>query len=304
MIHHHSKYHHIDSAFIYGFAVLSVIALFHFENYITHYQKRYDSRIEQTKHVSIFREDVFSNIKIKGKSYVVYDIVDQKVIAGKNIDTTLPLASVTKVMTAITARRHFDKETLITITNKNSNDFGLKKGQVWTLDELLKYTLTISSNNGAEAIAEALGGRKKFISQMNHDAYDLGLSMYFTNPAGLDESGKIGGLGSSLAVAKMFTLARREFPEIFDVTTKKRVTVHTTTTRLHGIPNTNQEVANLSGIEASKTGFTDMAGGNLAVIVDITVGHPVVIVVLGSTHEERFSDVEVLYQALQKSLKK
>ena len=71
---------------------------------------------------------------------------------------------------------------------------------------------------------------------------------------------------------------------------------------LGGIPNTNQTIETLSGAEASKTGYTDRAGGNLAVIVDISVGHPIVIVVLGSTRQGRFQDIDVLYKALRASV--
>ena len=183
-------------------------------------------------------------------------------------------------------------------------DLGLKKGQVFELDELLKYTLVFSSNDGAQAIADGLGGRTFFVNQMNVDAAKLGLELFFTQPAGLDEGGKIGGLGSAHSAAKLIALARKDFPEVFDATTKTRTTVTSSTGKIMGVPNTNQDVVNFSGLEASKTGFTDLAGGNLAVVVDIAVGHPVAIVVLGSTHEERFSDVEKLYHALQKSIVK
>ena len=58
--------------------------------------------------------------------------------------------------------------------------------------------------------------------------------------------------------------------------------------------NTNTEITKLPQVLASKTGFTDLAGGNLAVVVDVGLNHPVVIVVLGSSKEGRFSDVEFL----------
>jgi D-alanyl-D-alanine carboxypeptidase len=47
----------------------------------------------------------------------------------------------------------------------------------------------------------------------------------------------------------------------------------------------------------SKTGYTDLAGGNLAVVFDAGIGHPVAVVVLGSTKEERFTDVQRLVRA-------
>ncbi|MEX0909775.1 MAG: hypothetical protein WDZ75_00595, partial [Candidatus Paceibacterota bacterium] len=60
--------------------------------------------------------------------------------------------------------------------------------------------------------------------------------------------------------------------------------------------NTNQLTRSIPGLLASKTGYTLQAGGNLAVVVDIGFMRPVVIVVLGSTREGRFADVEKLYE--------
>lgn len=302
----HSRNHHIDSAFVYGLAVLLVLAISNVERILTRV-KLNNFNFTNSKKIespSFFKQDTFSKIKIKGKAYVVYDIVDQRIIAEKNSNVMLPIASITKVMTAITARNHYSKNKLITIrpiSIDGAYDLGLKNGQVFELDELLKYTLVFSSNDGAQAISDGLGGRKAFVSQMNIDAKNLGLDLYFTQPAGLDENGKLGGVGSALSVAKMIRIARKEFPEILDATTRTRVSVNSSTGKITGIPNTNQDVYNLRGIEASKTGFTDDAGGNLVVVVDISIGHPVAIVVLGSTRLERFSDVQMLYNALQKS---
>jgi len=306
----HSRHHHADSAIIYGLAVLAVLVLANIEKPFHFFQ---ESISPQTRKNEIKKETItfdkkhFSNIQIRGKAYVVYDIVGDTVVVGKNANVSLPLASITKIMTLVTARLHHNKDKKIVITSKSLDneggyDLGLKNGQVWTLNELLKYTLVISSNDGSRAIADSLGGRKIFVDQMNKDAQTLGLDLHFTHPSGLDENGQIGGKGSALSVAKLFAYARRSFPEILDATTKTRVSVVSNTGKISGIPNTNQKVYNLEGLEASKTGFTDLAGANLAVIVDVGIGNPVVIVVLGSTHEERFSDVEKLQKALQKSI--
>jgi D-alanyl-D-alanine carboxypeptidase len=303
----HSRYHQVDSAIMYGLAIIAVIFLANIKN-IPHKVGVISTPFhEDSVALPMFNQEAFSKVKIQGEAYVVYDIVDQKVIAGKNENLVLPLASVTKVMTLITARTHYAGNKHITITPQSIDegyDLGLRKNQIFDLDELLKYTLVFSSNDGAQAIADTLGGRSVFISQMNKDAENFGLPLVFTHPAGLDEKGKIGGLGSALSVAKMIAIARREFPEILEATTKTRVTVLSSTGKITGVPNTNQEVPDFLGIEASKTGFTDLAGGNLVIIVDVALGHPVAIVVLHSTHEERFSDIQILYKALQNSIQK
>jgi D-alanyl-D-alanine carboxypeptidase len=302
---HKAKQDYMEMSYLYGGAIailifLSLIALpidtSHFGLFVP----------KEEVDTSVYVSSAFENVSIAAQSYVVYDLVDKKVIASKNADETLPLASITKLMMAITALANHGKDAKITISPasiEDGYDLGLKKGQVWSLSELLKYTLVFSSNDGARAIADAFGGRKDFVAQMNTQSALLGLGLVFTDPAGEDINGQIGGKGTALDVAKLFAFARKLYPEILDATTKTRVTALASNGRISGIPNTNQDIENLFGAEVSKTGFTDSAGGNLGVVVDIALGHPVAIVVLGSTREERFTDMEQLYQALLKSLK-
>ncbi len=98
----HSKHHHIDIAFVYGLAVISVLALSNVERMVTRVQETILPT--HTQHVEtspLFKSEAFSGVVVKGKAYVVYDIVDEKVIAGKNQEVVLPLASITKVMMAV-----------------------------------------------------------------------------------------------------------------------------------------------------------------------------------------------------------
>ncbi len=301
-----SRHDYIELSYIYGVAIVVVIFLSLVA--LPMDTANFGLVVPKTEEVefSPYASDAFNDVVVKAEAYIVYDLVDKKVIAQRNSTIPLPLASITKVMTAVTARTHYEEDTKITITPESVEegyDLGLKKGQVWKLSELLKYTLVFSSNDGAHAVADGLGGRKKFIEQMNTDSTLLGLAFTFTDPAGLDVGEKIGGTGTALDVAKLFGIARKKYPEIFESTTKTRLTVFATKEPIIGIPNTNQEITNLFGAEVSKTGFTDSAGGNLGVVVDVALGHPVVIVVLGSTKEERFVDTENLYKALLTSIK-
>jgi D-alanyl-D-alanine carboxypeptidase len=302
---HKAKQDYMELSYVYGaaIAVLIFLSLLAVPIDTSHFGLLVP---KEDTDKSVYLSSAFENVSITAQAYVVYDLVDKKVIASKNADENLPLASITKLMMAITALANHSKDTKITINPasiEDGYDLGLKKGQVWSLSELLKYTLVFSSNDGARAIADAFGGRKDFVAQMNTQSALLGLGLVFTDPAGEDLNGQIGGRGTALDVAKLFASARKLYPEILDATTKTRVTALASNGRVSGIPNTNQDIDNLFGAEVSKTGFTDSAGGNLGVIVDIALGHPVAIVVLGSTREERFTDMEELYQALLKSLK-
>ncbi len=280
------------------------IMMYTIDRYST-FKKNTSQNQEQEPSQTLFDESLFSTVTVQAKAYIVYDIVDQKIIASKNEMEVLPLASITKIMTALSAVLHKNRSDKIMITSKSIEDgydLGLTDKQIWKLSELLKYTLIFSSNDGAEVIADSFGGKEFFVSQMNTDAKNLGLTLIFTDPAGRDSNRDIGGLGNALEVAKLFAIARETIPEILDATTKKRESVATNSGKLRGIPNTNQTIEDLPGAEASKTGYTDIAGGNLGVIVDVSIGHPVVIVVLGSTKDGRFKDVDVLYKTLRSSM--
>ncbi len=242
----------------------------------------------------------------EAKAFVVYDIATQKIIVSKNENVVLPLASMTKLATAVTAMELASSTKRITITPDildEGYDIGLLRGQQFTLGELIKYMLVFSSNDGANAIAQTLGGKKYFIDAMNTLAIRENMkTLFFTNPNGLDSKTEFGGIGSSLDVARLMAYAYQHIPALLDATTKSRAKILSSTGMLTGIPNTNQFVEHFSGISGSKTGFTDEAGGNLTVVFDIALGRPVVIVVMGSTKSDRFIDVEKLYTFAKKAL--
>lgn len=301
------KTDYINLFVVYGLSIMFVICLSLTYKVISHNtldKKIPENQKKEEQSKEIFDKHIFQNIPIQGRAYVVYDILNHEVLASKNETEVLPLASLTKVMTAVSSMLHASPDTKVTITKKSIEgdyDLGLKNNQVWRLDELLKYTLVFSSNDGAAAVANTFGGRDVFVAQMNSDAKVMGLNFVFTDPAGRDLHGKIGGKGNALDAAKLLEIARKQIPDILDATTKKYQTVLTSSEKIIGIPNTNQMIESIPGAEVSKTGFTDLAGGNLGVIVDVSVGHPVAIIVLGSTRNGRFEDVRILYDVLRKS---
>ena len=114
----------------------------------------------------------------------------------------LPMLSTTKLMTASLAVESGNLDQKITITNAMSSDisqlsadsalFGIKKGETYSLRELLYGLLFVSGNDAAIAIADALGGNAQhFVAQMNQKAHQLGMyDTQFVNPHGLLDSGQ------------------------------------------------------------------------------------------------------------------
>jgi D-alanyl-D-alanine carboxypeptidase (penicillin-binding protein 5/6) len=134
---------------------------------------------------------------------------------------------------------------------------------------------------------------------MNILVKNLGLgSLVFFNESGLDvDLNNAGAYGSARDIAHLFAYAILARPRVLEATTFDRFTSVSTTGLRYDAVNTNKIVNQIPGIMGSKTGFTDLAGGNLAVVFDSSIGHPVVVVVLGSTVDGRFDDVMRLVNA-------
>src|ERR1700733_5661431 len=136
---------------------------------------------------------LFSDVNLQAKSAYVFDVAQNKVIYEKNQNVQLPLASLTKLMTALVATSLEPNDFKITIQKEfleEDGDNGLLPGETWTLQNLLNFSLIVSSNDGARAISSSVGaallnttdmdaGRKEFISKMNDMAKTLGLSQTY-----------------------------------------------------------------------------------------------------------------------------
>ncbi len=254
--------------------------------------------------------DPFQGVALSAKSAFVWDIKEHKKLFGKNEYDHLPLASVTKVMMALVALENNSSDRTVTVSAndlKEDGDQGLLAGEKWKLSDLINFTLVTSSNDGASAIA-AVGlatlpentsrdeQKRTFIEAMNQKARSIGLlDTQYSNESGLDiDSYQSGGNGSARDMAMLYEYVWRKYPKLFEATAYKNEEVRSLSGIVHHIANTNDYVDRIPGIIGSKTGFTDLAGGNLVIIADIGIDHPVVIAVLGSTRTDRFSDVEKL----------
>ena len=262
----------------------------------------------------------FDGVALTARAAVVLDIATGEVIFEKNANAQLPLASLTKIMTAETALASASRYALVSILPEfleTEGDSGLKSEEAWPLGNLLSFMLVSSSNDGAAAAA-AVGGsflsqsgvradnREAFIAAMNAAAAARGLaSMYFLNETGLDETSEIaGGYGSARDAARLIASAYIAHSELFAPTTEGAAIFTEENGKMHDANNTNKAVDLIPMLRASKTGFTDLAGGNLAIVFDAGIAKPIAVVVLGSTEEGRFADVQDLVAATLQFLQK
>lgn len=246
----------------------------------------------------------FESLSLEGKGIVVYDVINKRELFSKNPDEPMPLASLTKVLTALIASRKTADNEQIKITREDlepEGDSRLVVGDTWRAKDLRDFTLITSSNDGAFALAALTESEPRFVEEMNDTASEIGLSSCkFFNEHGLDREVDLGGAyGSARDMALLFEYALKNYPEVLEATRYKNLEFQSAEKK-YPAENTNMVVDKIPNIIASKTGYTDLAGGNLVVAYDAGLGRPIVVSVLGSTEEGRFNDVLQLVEASRK----
>ena len=248
--------------------------------------------------------DSFANVPIEAKAAIVYDLATGKTLYAKHADAQLPLASLTKLLTMYTAFKELSPTTPITIPEDATHlsaPHAFKAGETLSLEDLARITLTASLNDGATAIAEATAAHEKrsLSTMLANAAAGLDLAeTYAVNGSGLDVNTAVsGGYGSAHDLARLAGALVAEAPSVALATTQSTAHASSTDGTSFTVKNTDPIVDNVPNLFLSKTGYTDLAGGNLALVFDAGIGHPIAVVVLGSTEKARFTDGAALVAA-------
>ena len=292
-------------AFVAGLVFLGVKRALYFEE---QYEKTLFV-LEEKNNLLFEEDDLFGELSLSAEAFFVWDAKTGEKLGGRNEETQLPLASLTKLMTILVASELSTPQTVIKIKPNDLNtsgDNGLVVGEEWKFSDIIDFILLTSSNDGAQALASVAGAfdlkgqtqAELFIDLMNQKAQQLGMSQtFFLNGTGLDiNETTSGAYGSAKDITLLVENILRDYPNLLEVSAYGQAEINSNTVT-HQVGNTNSEVEFLPNVIASKTGFTDLAGGNLIVVFDAGINHPVIVSVLGSTKEERFRDVEKLIWA-------
>lgn len=249
----------------------------------------------------------YANISLIGKAAIVYDLTNGQTLYAQNAYTPLPLASITKLLTVYAASNVLRPDSVVTMTpyaltqNGSAADVGFRDGETFHFEDMARLTLTASSNVGAEAIAEAAASAENTntTSLLSTAAQQAGLTeIQASNASGLDTSATAAGsYGSAHDVAVLAGELLKKEPRIAAATTQSSISIRSLRGTRHRFANTDTYFTKYPGLLLSKTGYTDLAGGNLVLVVDAGANHPVAIVVLGSTKNDRFTDVSRLKAA-------
>jgi serine-type D-Ala-D-Ala endopeptidase (penicillin-binding protein 7) len=227
-----------------------------------------------------------SRPRLRSSIALIYDVNSQRPIYAKNDDTVVPIASISKLMTAmVVLDAHLPMDEEITITRADEDHLKgshsrMRPGTTLTRRELLKLALMASENRAAAALARTYpGGTQAAVAMMNYKARELGMyDTRFLDPTGLNS----GNVSTAQDLVKM-VLAAKRYASIREFTTTASHLVEIDGRRrpLHYI-NTNPLVrSDYWDIGLSKTGYISEAGRCL--VMEATIkDRPVVIVLLDS----------------------
>ena len=233
------------------------------------------------------------------RAAILIDQTSGTVLYEMNADQTMPIASITKVMTLLLTFEavHAGRLTMDTAVPVSEHAYHMGGSQIWlepgeqfTLDEMLKAICVSSANDAAVAVAELVGGSEPaFVQQMNARAAELGMEhTTFRNACGLDTEGH---LSTARDVAIMSRTILNTCPEVLHYTGIWTDTLRGGATQL---VNTNKLLKRYNGITGLKTGTTSGAGVCISASATRD-GLDLIAVVLGSlSSSERFTAATTL----------
>lgn len=249
----------------------------------------------QTATVAALKSDaeIIKDLNINSKAVFLHDIDRGKTILSQNADQKLPVASLTKIMTALVVLEKRQPNDVVTISRdmvSNLGDYvaiGLQVGQRVTVEELLYATMLPSAGDASQALAISTSGSiASFADAMNQKAEALGLkNTHFSNPVGMN--GDNYSTAHDIAVILQAALQNEMFKTIFETYDYQLKSVNLTAKK------TFTKRADILG---GKTGYTQLAGRCFASSSTLN-GVDYILVTLGANPDssEHIKDAERIY---------
>ncbi len=258
------------------------------------------------KNISIHRYE-FKSVTLKepainSRAYYVYSPDTNHVFLAYNENKRLPIASLTKLMTALIVVEQYDLDSYITVKKDYSDlgwRLGLEPGDRIKVIDALKATLISSYNDTGMVLAMSYknGGEKGFIREMNRRAENYAMyNTHFSNPVGLDSKDNF-STANDLHKLTSFVLKKRQ---ILQIVKKPEATIDIIRKNKHvykRIYSTNYFIGRDPTVLGLKTGYTERAGQCLITYMKDSSDRKFIFIVLGS--ERRFYDTNVLRELLR-----
>jgi len=203
-----------------------------------------------------------SSINTHAMAAALIDVESGRILYSSRGDESMPMASLTKIMTAVVAIENGDLNGVVKVGKnayaKEGSSLYLKLGEEMTLETMLYGLMLRSGNDAASAIAEHIGGSEEgFVYMMNAKAEELNLThTHFANPHGLDAKGHFSS-ANDLAVLTAYALHNPVFKEI--VKTQMKTADNPYEKWDYKWSNKNKMLRLYEGADGVKTGYTKKA---------------------------------------------
>ncbi|KKW29424.1 MAG: hypothetical protein A3K06_02210 [Candidatus Doudnabacteria bacterium RIFCSPHIGHO2_01_52_17] len=241
---------------------------------------------------------------LSARAILVKDPVSGYVLFEKGVQTQLPIASLTKLMTAMVVNRRISSDEIVQVEAEDVQTptyrADLVPGEQIRVGDLLKAMLISSANDAALALARHGGGSvEAFVAEMNQEAARLGMGdTNFQNPVGFDHPAHF----STAADMSLLVSEFLRYPELVNIVgTKQDVVYSVDARRAHELVTTNQLMMLYDEVVGLKTGYTAEAKGNLIILVDqpSRSGLEYFSIILGSDNRE--AETEAIMNWARKS---
>lgn len=230
-----------------------------------------------------YKSSTYQPYQAQARAAAVYDQGSAQMLYQKNAQMQLPIASITKLATALVILQHHQIDEIVTIPDgiklpSDSEKVGLTPGEKFRLDEALRIMLIPSANDMAEALAVwDSRSREDFIVKMNQQAKTWGLNnTHFANPTGLDEKDHYSSAQDLITIATIVL----QNSQIREISATSRYNAHNLTGKSYTLVSTNKLLV-YDYFKGLKTGLTVQAGQTLISLAEKS-GHSLIGVVLNS----------------------
>ena len=276
-------------------------------------------KIAKSKWAPVLSKVAPNNLKIKAKALFCVDRSSNRVILAENDGAPLPIASITKLLTAMVVIDDMDLKSRVVVPHDirevEKHTVGIRSGEIFSVYDLLHGMLIESGNDCAEALARAYpkGGRAGFIKAMNNKASELGASsVKIFTPSGLDHKFILGRKDGRELPSKKPNISTAQdvaliadnafkYPLIAQISSMKKYTMTTLNEKSRDYPlfsNDRLLDKNLP-VAGAKTGFTNMAGKCIVALFKSDEKEHLVVVLNTAQH---FKAAEKIYRWAAKSL--
>lgn len=222
---------------------------------------------------------------LTAQGILMYDLTTDKVLYERDAKVRRPMASVTKIMTAIVAIENQRSDNRYIVSPEDivgENSMGVTPGEVFTMEELLYGLMLPSGNDAAEVLANNYpNGHAAFVQAMNDKAKAIGaVDTRFSNPSGLQGDGEQYTTPYDLVVITRYALDKHPiFGQV--VATATHEIVPTDKHSAYSLVNETNLLTTYQGVKGVKTGYTPEAG--LCLVTYLEYGnHKIIGVVLNS----------------------